>query len=146
MKRLLIGVFLFGGLVGCGGGSGGDGNTGGTGGTTPQPTTHLLDQQSLTVPAGQAVAVGPYTVPGNATITYQITDTPTGIGSDKMDVGIATGATAQASNPTLFAAQTNVSSVTGTTPALSAGAYDLYVACHNILDDCIFDETVTGYY
>jgi hypothetical protein len=63
-----------------------------------------------------------------------------------MTVGIATQATAQASNPTLFAAQTDVSSTTGTTPSLSAGAYDLYVACHNIVDDCIFDETVTGFY
>ena len=147
MKRILFGVLLW-GVVGCGGGSGGDGNTGGTGGTTPppEPTTHLLDQQSLTVPAGQAVAVGPYSVPASATITYQITDTPTGIGSDTMNVGIATGATAQASTPTLFAAQTDVSSVTGTTPALTAGAYDLYVACHNIVDNCIFDETVTGFY
>jgi len=142
MKRALIGVLL-GGVIGCGGASG-DGNTGGTSGT--EPTTHLLDQQSLTIPAGQADAVGPYSVPGGATITYQITDTPTGIGSDTMTVGIATEATAQASNPTLFAAQSNVSSVTGTTPALSAGAYDLYVACRNLVDNCIFDETVTGFY
>ncbi len=49
-------------------------------------------------------------------------------------------------HPTLFAAQTDVSSVTGTTPALTAGAYDLYVACHNLIDNCIFDETVTGFY
>lgn len=145
MKRILIGVLLC-AVVGCGGGSGGDGNTGGTGGKALPPTTHLLGQQSFTVPAGQTIAVGPYTVPSGATITYQITDTPTGIGSDKMDVGIATGATAQASNPTLFAEQTDVSSVTGTTPALAAGPYDLYVACHNIADNCIFDETVTAFY
>lgn len=111
-----------------------------------QPTAHLLDQQTLTVQAGHAVAVGPYTVPDGAIITYQITDTPTGIGSDSMTVGIATEATAQATNPTLFAAQTNVSSVSGDTPALSAGGYDLYVACTNAIDDCIFDETVTGSY
>jgi hypothetical protein len=141
MRRFLI-VVLSGMAIGCGGS--GNGGTGGTSGA--QPTNHLLDQQSLTVPAGQATAVGPYTVPDGATITYEITDTPTGIGSDTMTVGIATDATARASNPTLFAAQSNVSSVTGTTPALVAGAYDLYVACSNIVDNCIFDETVTGYY
>jgi|SRR5580698_7254284 hypothetical protein len=135
MKRILIGVVLCG--IGCGAG---------TNGGTPPPTTHLLDQQSITIPAGQAEAVGPYTVPDGATITYEITDTPTGIGSDSMDVGIATDATAQASNPTLFASQTDVSSVTGTTPDLSAGAYDLYVACHNLSDNCIFDETTTAFY
>ena len=146
MKRTLLGLVIC-GLIGCGGGSGGDGNTGGTGGTRPpEPTTHLIDQQGFTVPAGQAIVVGPYTVPSGATITYQITDTPTGIGLDSMNVGIAIGATAQATNPTLFAAQTGVSSATGTTPALSAGPYDLYVACRNIVDNCIFDETVTGYY
>lgn len=123
---------LFCGMIGCG-------SSGGS-------TTHLLNQQSLTIPAGKALAVGPYTVPDGATITYQITDTPTGIGSDSMTVGIATDATAQATNPTLFAAQSNVSSISGTTPTLSAGAYDLYVACQNTIDNCIFDETVTGYY
>jgi hypothetical protein len=61
-------------------------------------------------------------------------------------VGIATEATAQATNPTLFDAQLSVSSTTGTTPALTAGGYDLYVACHNAVDDCIFSETVTGDY
>ena len=123
-------------VIGCGGCSS----------STQPPTTHLIDQQSLTIPAGQALAVGPFTVPDGATVTYQITDTPTGIGSDSMTVGIATEATAQATNPTLFAAQSKVSSVTGTTPSLSAGEYDLYVACQNAIDNCIFDETVTGYY
>ena len=133
MTRILDSLFCV--MCGCSAGSG-----------ATQPTTHLLDQQSLTIPAGQALAVGPYTVPDGATITYQITDTPTGIGSDSMTVGIATEATAQATNPTLFDAQSNVSSVTGTTPALSAGGYDLYVACHNVIDKCSFGETVTGYY
>ena len=136
MRQLSV-VVMF--LVGCGSGGGSD--------NTPAPTPHLLDQSAVRdIPAGQTVTVGPLTVPAGATMTYEIVDMPTGVGSDTMDTGIVTDATAQATNPTTFAPQTGVSSTEGTTPSLAAGTYDLLVACHNLLDDCVFTDTVTAFY
>jgi hypothetical protein len=137
MKRRAGLLAMF--LVGCGSGGGSDNN--------PAPTTHLLDQSALRdIPTGQAVSVGPLTVPAGATMTYQIVDMPTGVGSDTMDTGIVTDATAQAANPTSFASETGVSSTEETTPSLAAGTYDLLVTCHNPLDDCTFTDTVTAFY
>jgi hypothetical protein len=137
MKRRAVLLVMF--LVGCGSGGGSDNN--------PAPTTHLLDQSALRdIPTGQAVSVGPLTVPAGATMTYQIVDMPTGVGSDTMDTGIVTDATAQAANPTTFAAETSVSSTEETTPSLAAGTYDLLVTCHNLVDDCTFTDTVTAFY
>ena len=133
MKQLAGLFVVF--LVGCGS----DNN--------PTPTTHLLDQSAVRdLATGQAVSVGPLTVPAGATMTYQIVDMPTGVGSDTMDTGIVTDATAQAPNPTTFASETGVSSTEATTPSLAAGTYDLLVTCHNLLDDCYFTDTVTAFY
>ena len=114
MKQRALLLVMF--LVGCGSGGGSDNN--------PAPTTHLLDQSALRgIPTGQAVSVGPLTVPAGATMTYQIVDMPAGTGSDTMDTGIVTDATAQAATPTTFAYETSVSSTEQTTPSLAAGTY-----------------------
>ena len=63
-----------------------------------------------------------------------------------MDVGIVTASSAQTSSPVGYGIQQNVSSTTGTTPALPAGNYVLLVQCANIIDDCIFDATVSATY
>jgi hypothetical protein len=137
MKQVAVLLVVF--FAGCGSGGGSNNN--------PAPTTHLLDQSAVRdIPTGQTVTVGPLTVPAGATITYQIVDMPTGIGGDTMDTGIVTDATAQAANPTTFAYQTDVSSTEGMTTSLVAGTYDLLVACHNLLDDCDFTDTVTAFY
>lgn len=167
MAKLAL-ALLLGGAVGCGGGDGPSDGTGGqpagtggyrvvtgtggagggTGGQTASPTVHLIDANGglRTLKAEQVQVVGPFTVPDGATVTYTITDMPTGIGVDTMNAGIATDATVQASNPTAYGVAAGVSSTEQTTPALPAGAYDLLVKCANLVDDCYFTDQVTATY
>jgi hypothetical protein len=136
MKRLAMAVALL-LFAGCGGTTAGDGNP---------PTVHQLSSGTGHVPANQTLAVGPWSLPTGATVDFTIVDTPTGVGPDTMDIGIVTAASAQTSSPQGYGVQRNVSSTTGTTPALPAGGYDLLVQCFNIVDDCIFDATVNATY
>lgn len=129
------------GLVGCGSSGSGPG-----GGYTP--TVHSLDSGSGQVAAGEALAIGPWSLPSGATVTYTITDTPTGIGNDTMDFVVVSDAMVQAGVTTLagYGLRQNVSSTSATTTPLPADVYDLAVICNNIIDDCLFNATVTAFY
>ncbi len=151
MRRFVVVAALA--LIGCGGGtgdpggSGGAGGSGGTGGTFHQPTVHAIaNSQGENIAASQQVALGPFTVPTGATVTYYIVDTPTGIGSDTMDVGVVSNSTVNSSSPVGYGVQQNVSSTSGTTPALPADTYDLLVQCFNLVDNCIFQATIDATY
>ena len=139
MNRAIIGLGLM-GLIGCGSSGGGPG--------TSQPTIHTLDSGSGQVPAGDALAIGPWPLPSGATVTYTIIDTPTGIGSDTMDFVVASDAMVQAGVTTIagYGVRNNVASTSATTETLPADVYDLVAICHNIIDDCIFTATITAYY
>ncbi len=148
MRRFVLVAALA--LIGCGGGTGdpgGSGGTGGTGGTVHQPTLHAIaNSQGEDIPAKNQVAIGPFTVPTGATVTYVLVDTPTGIGSDTMDIGVVSDSTVNSSSPVGYGVQQNVSSTNGTTPALPGGAYDVLVQCFNLIDDCIFQVTIDATY
>lgn len=115
----------------------------GSGGATVHAIT---TNQSESTPAGTQLAIGPFSLPSGAVVDYSIVDTPTGIGNDSMDVGVAVDATAASSAPTVYGAQTGVSSTSGRTQPLPADTYDLLIACNNIVDDCIFQATVSATY
>lgn len=139
MKSGRAGLLLLVGAMACGAAACGGGSSG--------PVIHTIANNALTsTPAGTQILIGPFTVPSGAVVDYAITDTPTGIGSDTMDVGVAVDATVDSAAPTVYGGQMNVSSTSGTSGALPAGAYDLLVNCNNLIDDCIFDVTVTATY
>jgi len=123
------------GLVGCGG-------------SGRSATVHALDSGSGQVPAGQSLAIGPFPLPAGATVTYTITDTPTGIGSDTMDFVVASDAMVQSGATTLagYGVRNGVSSTSATTEPLPRDDYDLVAFCNNFVDDCLFDATITAYY
>lgn len=124
--------------VGCGSGSGGGGG----------PTVHtFLSNDPNSVPANQQLAIGPFTVPTGAVVNFSIVDTPTGIGDDSMDVGVATDASVLGGGQLVgYGMQSDVASTSGSTPPLPGGDYDFVVQCFNILDDCIFNLTLSATY
>jgi hypothetical protein len=130
----MTGAVLLLALVGCG--SSGD------------PTVHsFLSNDPNTVPAGQSLGVGPFTLPSGATVSYSVVDTPTGIGNDSMDVGVVTDASfAGGGQLVAYGLMQGVSSTSGATPPLPADDYDLLVQCRNVIDDCIFNLTVSATY
>jgi hypothetical protein len=122
------------GLAACGGGGGG-------------PVAHAIaNDQPTSTPAGTQILIGPFSLPSGAVVDYTIADTPTGIGSDTMDVGVAVDATVDSASPTVYGGQMNVSTTSGSSGALPAGTYDLLINCNNLIDDCIFDVTVIATY
>src|SRR5436190_11088188 len=134
MKKAMVVVLL---LVGCGSSGGGS-----------SATTHALDSGQGQVPAGQSLAIGPFSVPDGATITYTITDTPTGVGNDTMDFVVASDAMVQSGATTLagYGVRNGVSSTSAPPVPLPSDDYDLVSICNNIIDDCIFNATITAYY
>lgn len=141
-----------GGSSGSGGGGGGGGSSGSGGGggavLPPQPTDHVVDDTGVLrdVKSGQRFILGPFSVPAGATVTYTLTDMPTGVGVDSMNAGVVEDSESQAANPTAWGEAAGVSSTEQTTPALAAGSYDLLVKCANIIDDCFFTDSVTAFY
>lgn len=137
MRRRILAVLggaMFCGLGACGGGGGG-------------PIVHVIaNNEPHSTPAGTQMLIGPFSVPSGTVVDYSIVDTPTGIGSDTMDVGVAVDATVDSATPTVYGGQTGVSSVSGSSPPLPAGTYDLLINCNNFVDDCIFDVTVSATY
>lgn len=130
---MLVGAMAC-GVAACGGGSVG-------------PTIHTIaNNEPTSTPAGTQILIGPFSLPSGAVVDYSIADTPTGIGSDTMDVGVAVDATVDSASPTVYGGQSNVSSTSGSSGALPADTYDLLVNCNNLIDDCIFDVTVTATY
>jgi hypothetical protein len=45
-----------------------------------------------------------------------------------------------------YGVRNDVSSTSATTEPLPADLYDLVAICHNIIDDCLFNATITAYY
>jgi hypothetical protein len=124
---------------GCGGGSGGTGSP-------AAPTVHQLLSDNGRVAVGTPVAAGPWTLPGGATVTYDVVDMAAGFGSDSMDIQISSAAVVQAASGPGYGVRSGVSSSGATTTALPADSYFFVVACRNVHDDCIFGETVTATY
>lgn len=150
MRRLGLLLILL-AAVGCGGSSDGgpSGGGGGGGGTTQThiPSSHVIaSQQAEVIPPNTQVAIGPFSVPTGATVDYSIVDTPTGIGSDTMDVGIVVDSTASTSSPVAYGVRENVSSTSSTTQPLPAGSYDLVVQCMNLIDQCSFQAGIIATY
>jgi len=111
-------------------------------------TRVLVQNLPTNVPAGTCTAVaGPYSV-GPGSMAFTIADTPTGIGSDSMEVGIMFDSDFLAGGCNFNLAivddtQTGSFSDSGPVPS---GTYAFVVGCNNILDDCIFDLTWTATY
>ena len=134
IARGAIALFLI-GLGACGGGGG--------------PVTHVLVQNAPSdVPAGVCTAIaGPYSV-GSGSMSFTIADTPTGIGSDSMEVGIMFDSDFVAGGCNFNLAivdDTGTGSLTDSGP-VSAGTYAFVVGCSNVIDDCLFDLTWTATY
>jgi hypothetical protein len=138
--KIMASVVVLVAFLGCGGG-------GGSGTDTPAaPTVHQLSADNGRVAVGTPVATGPWELPAGATVTYNIVDMPSGFGSDSMDAQISGAAAVQAGAGTGYGLRSGVSSTGATTVALPADSYFFVVACRNVVDDCLFSETVTATY
>src|SRR5579862_4412045 len=135
-------------VLGCGGtGTGGTG-TGGAG-ATHKPTIHAIDSAPQRhVSVNTSISIGPFSVPDGATVTYTVTDMPTGAAADTMNLAVAADAMVQAGTVPLtgFGVNNGVGSATATTVPLPAGPYDLVAFCNNPVDDCSFSDTITAFY
>jgi hypothetical protein len=131
-------------VAGCGLGSGTSDGGSSSPGDGAKPAVHVLVSnapQSI-LPQIQA-GLGPFTFPAGATVTYTLADST---GYDTMNVGVVDASTLNGIYPVSYGTQNGVSSTTGTTPALPAGAYDLVVQCLNVLTACTFNLTLTATY
>jgi hypothetical protein len=128
-------------LCGCGGSG-----SGGPGGYTP--TVHSIDSSNQRVAVNMSLAIGPFDLPAGATVTYTITDMPTGIGSDTMNFVVVSDAMVRGNSAQLtgYGVQNGVSSTHIVTQQLPADSYDLVAQCGNIIDDCLFNDVITAYY
>lgn len=146
MRTTLVALLLC-GLLGCGGdGTGGGGPLGGGGGS--QPATHSIDEGGGLREAAAAsyTAIGPFSVPAGATVSYSLTDMPVGFGDDAMQAAIVPASMIGSANPAGYGIATLTGSGGQTTEALPGGSYELYVVCANVIDECAFDDVVTAYY
>ena len=130
-------VLFFVGVGACGGGGG------------HHAVTYVLEQSvPIAVPAGYCDAVsGPFAV-GTGSMSFTIVDTPTGIGSDSMEVGIMFDSDFLAGGCNFNLAivdDVGTGSVTDS-GAVDAGTYDFIVGCNNIIDSCLFELTWTATY
>ena len=138
MNKLRVGLLATLVVASCGTS---DGSGGGA------PSSHQVEASNRRVTAGTLLAIGPFAVPAGGTVTYSITDMPTGIGLDTMDFVVAAsfmvGGSSQING---YGLKQNVSSTSSSTPPLPADNYDLVVSCKNIVDDCLFQTNVTAFY
>jgi hypothetical protein len=142
MKRGVFGaVCVVLALVGCGGS-----DSGGPG--VPMPSVHAIDSGNQRVTVGGSLAIGPFALPAGATVTYTITDMPTGIGSDTMNFVVVSDAMVRGNSAQLagYGVQNGVSSTNIVTQQLPADSYDLVAECNNLIDDCFFSDVITAYY
>jgi hypothetical protein len=139
--RYLV-VVLIALAAGCGLGK--DTSDGGTTGDAPGRTVHVLVSNApQAVPAQTQSGLGPFTLPAGATVTYTLADST---GYDTMNVGVVDASTLNGLYPVSYGTQNGVSSTTGTTPALPAGAYDLVVQCLDFLTSCAFNLSLSATY
>jgi hypothetical protein len=123
---------------------------GGSGGGSAEVTHILVQNVSDSVNVGDCVAVeGPYTV-GTGSTSFNLVDTPTGVGSDNMEVVIVPDSVWLAEGCNFTVSQTvvddqNVPSDNGSGP-ITAGTYDFVVACDNAVDDCFFNLSWSATY
>jgi hypothetical protein len=129
-------------------GCGGTGNDGGPGGSTYTPSNHSIDTGAKRLAANDENAIGPFTLPEGATVTYTITDMPTGFGNDTMNFVVVSDAMVQGNSAQLtgYGVQSGVSSTHIVTQALPGDSYDLVVQCNNLVDDCLFSDVITAFY
>jgi hypothetical protein len=143
MRKLGASLLFIAGIagVGCGGGGGGG----------PAVVTYtLVSNVSDSVAAGDCVAVeGPYPV-GNGSMAFTLVDTPTGVGSDDMDIAFVSnsiyataGCNFSSSAPVYFA---NGISSDSRSFGVPADSYVFVVGCNNIVDPCIFNFSWTATY
>lgn len=131
--KIMASVVVLVAFLGCGGG----------GTASVVPTVHAVDAADQRLATGTTLSIGPFTMPGGATVTYIIVDKPTGIGFDTMDFQI----TSSIGSGPAYGERTNASSLPGvTTSALPADDYVLLARCRNFSDECFFGETITATY
>src|SRR4029453_5448267 len=95
------------------------------------------------VPAGVCDAVsGPFVV-GTGSMSFSIVDTPTGIGSDSMEVGIMFDADflAGGCNFNLAIVDHVATGSVADSGQVDAGTYDFIVGGANLIDACLFQLT-----
>jgi len=135
VKRLPSVVFVALLLAGCGGDDG--------------PKDHpLLTDEQTSANVNAVLVVGPYQLPAGAVVSWTVTDIPTNLGPNSMDVALAT-ADSVAAGGTLetFGPQMGVSSTTGMTPELpTANSYDFVAFCRNPVVACTFRLTLVANY
>lgn len=140
MRKLLSALALV--AIGCGGTT--NDNPGAAGYVA---TAHVITAaQTEQIPTNRQVAIGPFSVPSGAVVDFTIADAPIGVGFDTMDVGIVTDASVDSTAPVGYGIKENVSSTSGETQPLPAGAYDLLVQCANFVDDCRFQAGIVATY
>jgi hypothetical protein len=141
MKKLGL-LALFGVAIGCGSGGGGG---------AVEVTHTLVSNVPDSVAVGTCVAIeGPYDI-GPGTTDYNLVDTPTGIGSDTMEVVILPDSVYLSEGCNFTVSQTvidhqNVASDSGGPVSIDRDDYDFVVSCDNSIDDCFFNLTWTATY
>jgi hypothetical protein len=124
------------GVIGCGGGGG-------------AITRTLVSNFPEQVTAGTVCIdiEGPYSVRAGS-MAFTVTDTPTGIGDDKLEVGIISDAVLASAGCDFNQAvvdDVGVGSLADSGP-VPAGTYDFIVGCGNSIDPCLFNLTWTATY
>jgi hypothetical protein len=83
-------------------------------------------------------------------MSFELVDTPTGIGVDSMEVVILPDSVYLADGCNFATSQTVIDdSVVGSdskSGPITADSYDFLVACNNVVDDCSFNLTWTATY
>jgi hypothetical protein len=133
-QRLPAIVFVAFLLAGCGG----------DGGSKDHP---LLTDEETSANVNAVLVVGPYQLPAGTVVSWTVTDIPTELGPNSMDVALAT-ADSVAGGGTLqtYGDQRGVSSTTGTTSVPTANSYDFVVFCRNPVVACTFRLTLVASY
>ena len=108
----------------------------------------LLTDQEKSTAVGSVLVIGPYQLPADAIVSWTVTDIPTELGPNSLDVTVATADSVAAGGTLMsYGDQRAVSSTTGMTPPLpNASNYDFVAFCRNPVVACTFRLTLIANY